>query len=235
MNKAELLSRISDIEWEDFELKEAKTEIPKSCWETVSAFANTNGGWLILGIKEVSNGYEITGIKNLEKLAQDFLNTLRGAKFNAMIVTRQVKLNIDNKKILGFYIEPSPQKPIYFNNQANTFIRRGSSDHRATKHEIDTMYRDQSFGTKTSQIVPGTSPDDLQPSSINRYRDYLGRFNQTLSYNRYELSEFLEKLRVTDNGLLTYGGLLMFGKRQTIEKHFPDFRIDLLVIPGRSW
>jgi len=51
MNKAELLARISDIEWEDFEVKEAASDIPKSCWETVSAFANTNGGWLILGNK----------------------------------------------------------------------------------------------------------------------------------------------------------------------------------------
>ena len=235
MNKAELLARISDIEWEDFEVKEAASDIPRSCWETVSAFANTNGGWLILGIKQVGKEFQVAGVKNPEKLEQDFLNTLRGEKFNAMIATRQLKMDLDSKFILGFYIEPSPYKPIYFNNQANTFIRRGSADQRATKQEIDSMYRDQSFGTKTSKIVPGSNTDDLHFNSINQYRDFMTRFNPTVSYNRYDLGEFLDKLRVTESGALTYGGLLMFGKRGAIEKQFPDFRIDLMVIPGTSY
>jgi len=44
MKKNELFERLQDIEWEDFEVKEARTELPKNIWETVSAFANTAGG-----------------------------------------------------------------------------------------------------------------------------------------------------------------------------------------------
>ena len=29
MNKQELVQKLSDIEWEDFEVKEAKSEVPK--------------------------------------------------------------------------------------------------------------------------------------------------------------------------------------------------------------
>jgi ATP-dependent DNA helicase RecG len=156
MTKAELITRINEIEWEDFEVKAATSEIPKSSWETVSAFANTNGGWLIFGISQIGNTFEITGVKNAEKLEQDFLNTLRGEKFNARVFTRQSLLKLNNKKVLCFYVEPSADKPIYFNNPANTFIRRGSTDQRASKEEIDSMFRDQAFGTKTSQVVPGS-------------------------------------------------------------------------------
>jgi len=47
MNKTELLQRLQDIEWDDFEVKEARFELPKNIWETVSAFANSAGGWVI--------------------------------------------------------------------------------------------------------------------------------------------------------------------------------------------
>lgn len=54
MTKEELIIRLNDIEWDDFEVKEASGGLPKSMWETVSAFSNTAGGWIILGVKEKS-------------------------------------------------------------------------------------------------------------------------------------------------------------------------------------
>jgi ATP-dependent DNA helicase RecG len=41
MNKTEFIDKLTELEWEDFEVIEAKAEVPKSSWETVSAFANS--------------------------------------------------------------------------------------------------------------------------------------------------------------------------------------------------
>ena len=235
MTKSELISKLGDLEWEDFEVKEAKAEVPKSSWETVSAFANSSGGWLVFGVKQSGKTFEIQGVTNPEKIEQDFLNTIRGDKFNVPIPSKQAKYTIDEKTILAFYIPVSNKKPVYYNTQANTYIRRGSSDQKATKEEIDVLYRDQTFGTKTSEIAQGTSRSDLNESSLKRYRDYLSRFNPEVSYNRYEEEEFLTKLRIIENGQCTLGGLLVLGNRDTIERFFPDFRIDLLEIPGTSY
>ncbi len=91
MTKEELLGRLNDIEWDDFEVKEASGGIPKSMWETVGAFSNTTGGWIILGVKETKvksvSTYEITGIEKAEKMEQDIISTLRSvSKFNVPIL-----------------------------------------------------------------------------------------------------------------------------------------------------
>jgi predicted HTH transcriptional regulator len=54
MTKNDLLKRLSDIEWDDFEVKRAETELPKSTWETVSAFANCAGGGIVFGVSQHS-------------------------------------------------------------------------------------------------------------------------------------------------------------------------------------
>lgn len=235
MTKEELIKKLGDLEWEDFEVKEAKAEVPKTSWETVSAFSNTSGGWLVFGVKQLGKQFTIQGVTNPEKIEQDFLNTLNGKKFNVPIATKQQRHNIEGKIVLAFYIPVSDKKPVYYNTLSNTFIRRGSADHRAAREEIDSMYRNQAFGTKTSETAPGTSRADLNNRSLTRYRDYMSRFNPDVSYNRFEEDEFLTKLRIIEDGKCTYGGLLMLGKREVIERHFPDFWIDLLEIPGTSY
>ena len=235
MTKDELINKLGDIEWEDFEVKKAKASIPKSAWDTVSGFSNSNGGWLIFGVEQQGKYFEITGVQNAEKIEQDFLTTIRGGKFNAMIETVQELYHFDDKKVLAFYIKGSPKKPIYFGNPINTFIRRGSADMRATKEEVDSMYRNQTFGTKTSETIVSTSIRDLKIKSIDEYRDYMSRFNPSVKYNKLSQNDFLTRLRIIEDDKCTYSGLLMFGKREIIERNFPDFWIDLLEIPGTSY
>lgn len=50
MTREELIAKIQDIEWDDFEAKEALNELPKNMWDTVSAFSNTSGGWVLCGV-----------------------------------------------------------------------------------------------------------------------------------------------------------------------------------------
>ena len=82
LSKKQLINKIKDIEWEDFELKKAKNSVPKNAWETVSAFANTKGGYLIFGVKQVKAKFRINGVNNPEKVHNDFITTLRSEKFN---------------------------------------------------------------------------------------------------------------------------------------------------------
>jgi ATP-dependent DNA helicase RecG len=124
MTKEELVARLHDIEWEDFEVKEASGGVPKSMWETVSAFSNCAGGWIVLGAKEIrvnsSTEYEIVGVNRADKLEQEVIGTLRSvSKFNTPILATALKYEVDGKTVLTFHIPPSPNKPVYLNNNLN--------------------------------------------------------------------------------------------------------------------
>lgn len=239
MTKEELLRRLNGVEWNDFEAKEAKTDVPKSVWDTVSAFSNSYGGWIIFGIKETKTAdkstYEIQGVEKVEKVEQDFVNVLRSnGKFNQRISVQAAKFDIDGKTILAFYIPMSEYKPVYIGVPSNTYIRVGSGDQRATEYEVRAMQRDQAFGKKSNEAVFNSSYDDINQGSFQDYRAYLRAYNPELPYNTLPDTEFAVKAGIMFNGLLSVGGLLMFGNIDAILRYNPDFLIDYLEIPGIS-
>ena len=66
MDRQDLLKRLKGYEWTDVEFKEAQREVPKSAYETVSAFSNTHCGWLVFGIRQMAAGYKVAGIADAD-------------------------------------------------------------------------------------------------------------------------------------------------------------------------
>lgn len=236
MTKEELLKRLTDIEWEDFECKEALNKLPENVWETVSAFSNTSGGWIVLGIKQNGKRFDVQGVNDAEKIESDFLNTIRsGQKFNIRLTAKARKYSIDGKTVLAFYLPSSPVKPIYSKNTSNTFIRSGSGDCRATEAEVMALMRDQAFGSKSEMTVEGTSVADLNSVSIETYRNHVAFENPEFFYNGLPIEEYCEKLNITNDGKLTFAGLLMFGSRDVVRHYVPNFWVDYIEVPGKSY
>lgn len=241
MTKEELLQRLNDIEWDDFEVKEASGGLPKSMWETVSAFSNTAGGWIILGVKEkkIGNSSEfiVNGMTNPEQMEQDIVTTLRSrTKFNAPVSCKALKYKIDDKDILAFEIPLSPHRPVAIKSNGEVYVRTGSGDSLATDMEIDAIVRDASFGAKSEMEVPGSNFSDLNNVSIDSYRSYLRDFNRPLSFPTLNNEDFCRKLNIVlSSGRLSYGSLLMFGKRESVLNALPNFWIDYMEIPGNSY
>ena len=61
MIKEELLVLLKLGEWNDIEFKQARNAVPKAAFETVSAFANTHGGWLVFGVAQDGEEFEVCG------------------------------------------------------------------------------------------------------------------------------------------------------------------------------
>ena len=150
------------------------------------------------------------------------------------LTARGQKYNFDGKLVLAFFVPSSIVKPIYVGSPINTYIRTGSGDRRATETEVMAMMRDQAFGSKSEQVVEGTSINDLNKSSLETYRNHIRNDNPSFPYKDLPDDQFCDKVGISKDGQLTIGGILMLGQRDVVQRHVSNFWIDYLEIPGKS-
>ena len=114
------------------ECKRAKTEVPKSIWQTYSAFANTIGGLILLGVdenlqeKDVSKRFQIIGVDEPSKIITDFWNTLNSVKVNEnILVDSDVEVvNMDGAQIVCIHVPQADwrAKPIVCQSVVITLV-----------------------------------------------------------------------------------------------------------------
>lgn len=88
MNIDELKQLLSNFEGCEIEYKSAKGGFPKAFWPTYSSFGNTNGGVVVLGMKEVERMPVVDDLTEdeVEKLKRDYWATLNdGQKVNCIL------------------------------------------------------------------------------------------------------------------------------------------------------
>ncbi|MFH0753185.1 MAG: RNA-binding domain-containing protein [Candidatus Omnitrophota bacterium] len=241
MNKDQLLKRLSGIEWDDFEVKEARLALPDDITKTISAFANTLGGFAVFGIKEDDGKFVVSGVENPDKIQNDFITLLRGEKFNIPLSSKGDVHRIEGKVVLVFRIEEMPRqaKPIYFGGDIrNSFVRIGASTQKASKPEVERMLREASEKTSDSMRLEDFDIEDLDDEAIEMFRNILKLEHPDHPFTRCGKTEMLLGLQAIDGSkkkkrCLTAAGLLLFGKELRILNQFPSYFIDFLVIPAK--
>ena len=71
MKSEEIKKLVAKSENAAVEFKRAKGGVPADFWPSYSAFANTDGGTIILGIREKDGKREIEGLPDVEKTVAD--------------------------------------------------------------------------------------------------------------------------------------------------------------------
>ena len=84
MNREQLIDRLKRYEWSEFEFKVARSAVPKTAYETVSAFANASGGRLVFGVRDRDGDLEIVGVSKVDKVQNEFLSEQAGKGVRAV-------------------------------------------------------------------------------------------------------------------------------------------------------
>lgn len=174
MTRDDLLAALQSIEWNDIEFKEAAWAVPKDALSTVSAFANTEGGHLVFGVKQANGTFTVTGVTDADKIQNDFLGQVRDSnKVSVFLPIGGTVHDLTEGTVLAFYIPEAErhQKPVYLDgNPKKAHIRRGGRDDTCTGDELLRFIRDASnirYDAETLDLDIGRCFDE---TSVRWYR-----------------------------------------------------------------
>ena len=246
MNKDDIKQLLLRGERITLECKEAQRTIPKSVWESYSAFANTIGGMILLGVKEdlketdTARRFVITGVEDSRKMKKEFWDTLNSNKVNAnILMDADVDvIQVDGKEIIYINVPQADWrvKPVFLNENVykGTYKRNHEGDYHCTESEIKAMIRDANEDGNDGAMLEGYTMDDVDLNTLHGYRVQFRTLNVDHVWNDVDDKTFLKNLagytidRNTGREGLTVAGLLMFGKGLSISERFANFRMDYL-------
>lgn len=222
----------------DIEFKEASDALPKSIWETVSAFANTNGGVLILGIKEEHRSFTVAGVHDAAKMESDFWNTIRNRKKISSLSIDTDAFEIlktrDGKEVVRITIPQASfaDLPVYLNGEmSQAYIRRGEGNYLASADELKTLIRNGSTKSLDRTPLKGLSIDALDRNALGKFKTMIEARYPEGAFEDMKMQDFLLHLGLLDDSvpgdICVYSGtLLLFGRYNIIKRYFDSYQID---------
>ncbi len=152
------------------EAKKALGGLPKSIWETYSAFANTYGGIILLGVEEwADKSLHTVDLPDPDRLIKEFwdiANNPNKTSVNVLSSKDVFVQEVDGDHIVVINVPRAERsyKPVYVDgNPLCTYRRNGEGDYRCTKEEYQAMVRDASVKTHGYAGSERNGLDGVQP------------------------------------------------------------------------
>lgn len=219
----------------DIEAKRAEGGLPRSIRETFSAFANTRGGTLLLGLDE-SSGFAATGLKNPAKMQAD-LAALCSAEMEPPLRPEIGVHDFEGTKVLVAEVPELPRanKPCYFRGGGivnGSYVRVADGDRKLTSYEVQLMLANRGQPRHDEEPVPGTGADDLDSDLVGALVSRL-REGRPHAFSGLDDAAILRRMKVLvprdGADVLSLAGLLALGRSP--QEHFPQLMLTFVHYP----
>ena len=237
-------NKVLSSESNTLEFKSCRNGLSKDFWPTYSAFANTFGGTVYIGIDDGTR--EIIGVANPDKLLKelwDLVNDTRKVSVN-LLSPNDVSIEEINGCFLIKVNVPRAEhekRPVFINGsmENGTYKRNGEGDYHCSIEELKQMLRDSATNSPDSTVLSDMILEDLDSQSIKSFRERMSKRNPMHPWNDKDDCDFLRIIgacsRSSDGALNpTAAGLLMFGYDYSIMSVFPNYHLDYLEFPDNS-
>jgi ATP-dependent DNA helicase RecG len=180
---------------------EYKQSWRNDCLKAVSAFANSDGGVLIVGLDDKGKS---SRLKNFKKLLEDIPNTIK----NKLGIIPSIKPNKKNKKdIIKITVAPC-SVPISYNGKY--YIRSGSTVQELQGKELADFLMKKSGSTWDDIVEERAGFNEINNDSIEKFKKYaVDRIPSIIK--EADNNRLFQKLNLIDDGDLKRAAVLLFG------------------------
>ena len=220
---------------------DGKGELPKDFWPTYSAFANSEGGLVVLGVRERNETFSVVGVHNVAKVRRELFDGLNNRqKVSTNLLSdehvREVPLE-GGATVLTIEIPRATrkQRPVHLTTNpfsGHTFRRLNDGDRVVSDEDVKRMLAEQVEDSRDDRILRGYDLSDLNLETFQAYRQVFFNRERGHLWNALDDREFLRSIggwridRETGESGLTLAGLLMFGQFTEIQVELPNFMLD---------
>lgn len=217
------------------EAKRATGGLPRSIWETYSAFANTIGGILLLGVEELADkSLQVVGLFDPEEQVRQFWEIITDSrKISVNILKREdVRIEtVEDKKLIVIEVPRADRhdKPVYLYTDpfSGSYRRDGEGDYHCTEEEVRHMLRERGDLSEDRELLYIHSPQDFCQDTVTAYRKRLKDREPEHVWLKGSHEAFLRRIGAVGGKppYPTAAGLLMFGRFPKIRKAFPHYSL----------
>ena len=228
---------------ERFEAKKSEGKLTSEFWPTYSAFANTFGGDIALGLREDPDDRRrliTVGVGDPDKIINELwtqINNPQKVSVNLLSEGDVSIEDVDGKKVIMVHVPRAERqkRPVFINGNMNsgTYRRNGEGDYHCSVTEIAEMLRDSRDEPMDSSLCVKVLLRDLEKETVEAYRKMMSNRVPNHPWNKEPDDEFLRLIGAAgydDGGELrpTVAGVLMFGRDYSIVRELPKYMLDYL-------
>lgn len=200
---------------------------PSELLRHLIAFANADGGKLVIGIEDEKQGNIITGFKDghaypiedFKKIDREMRDTPLNLTFEEIPV---VNVKGEDDHILIISVELSSSRVISAPND-EVYLRQGDESVKLSYEQRIQLNYDRGQRFFEDEIVPDASLDDIDEALVDEYKSKFDSSDRTTE-------EILKARRLMIGGNLTKAAILLFGKYPS--SFFPQARVRFLRFDG---
>jgi ATP-dependent DNA helicase RecG len=216
----------SELESEHVEFKGYATEQAlhnaKDLVDELSALANFEGGYILVGVKaetDVPHGQWNSQLAGTDKMDELTLKERLRGRLRPSVDLHVRNVSIDGVNFVAIGIA-HPTDTLVSTSNGKYYIRDGRSSRPMSPDELLRSVKGLVTYDWSSDVVNATTKEALDPLSIDQARaDFCARRQMSKIPDH---SAFLEAIGATTNGKLVRGGLMFLGKEDAIRAELGD-------------
>ncbi|GAA4308260.1 RNA-binding domain-containing protein [Nibribacter koreensis] len=233
MNASDIEQLIRQGEGLSIEFKKCRTSLPKNTFESICAFLNRKGGYLVLGVDDDGT---LVGVNpsEIENVKRDFTTLSNNTnKLNPPFLLELKEVEVDGHILLYVYV---PQSSQLHKCDGHIFDRGHEGDFKVIDNaRISGIYSRKSGIYSEGKIFPHLGIGDFDPAVLRRVRMLVRSRqpgHQWLSLSDLELIQsaglYRKDFQTGVEGC-TLAAALLLGSEDVIHSIIPHYRIDAIV------